>query len=108
MWVVDKDRIIPLLAETLKHTPPWHSQQKAALPKVYVQNASLEIAWTRVALQGGSIAGDKVIPFFTEGVEGVDINNESDWWYVQHLLAAGEARLPAISTPPYSPPTTAK
>ncbi len=27
--------------------PPWHSSPYQALPPVYVQNASLEIAWTR-------------------------------------------------------------
>jgi N-acylneuraminate cytidylyltransferase len=104
MWVVDGERITPLLPETLQHTPPWHSQQKAALPKVYVQNASLEIAWTDMAVRTSSIAGDQVIPFFTEGDEGVDINGPQDWWYAEHLIAAGEARLPVVDRPPFLGP----
>ena len=33
--------------------PPWHSTPYQALPPVYVQNASLEIAWTRVVPRRG-------------------------------------------------------
>ena len=39
-------------------TQPWHSTPYQALPPVYVQNASLEIAWTRVVLERRTIAGD--------------------------------------------------
>ena len=31
---------------------PWHSSQYPSLPPVYVQNASLEIAWSRVVFDG--------------------------------------------------------
>jgi len=104
MWLVDGERMTPLLPEALQHSPPWHSQQKAALPKVYVQNASLEIAWTDMAVRTGSIAGTSIVPFFTEGDEGVDINGPQDWWYAEHLISTGEARLPAVDQPPYLGP----
>ncbi len=51
------ERMMPLLPLT-PEGQPWHSTQMAALPEVHVQNASLEIAWTRVALVGNTIAGD--------------------------------------------------
>ena len=41
---------------------------------VYVQNASLEIAWTAVVRDRRTIAGDVVVPFISEGHEGFDIN----------------------------------
>ena len=46
MWVAEGDRIVPLLQDG-PSDPPWHSTPYQALPKVYVQNASLEIAWCR-------------------------------------------------------------
>jgi hypothetical protein len=53
----------------------------------------------------GTIAGNAVVPFFTEGHDGLDVNAARDWWYAEHLLAAGEATLPAISiAPPVSTP----
>jgi N-acylneuraminate cytidylyltransferase len=101
MWVVRGGRMLPLLPLTPEEAP-WHSQQKAALPEVFVQNASLEIAWTEMALRTGSIAGTVMVPFFTEGDEGVDINGEYDWLYAEYLLVTGQARLPEVSEPPYS------
>ena len=101
MWVVRGGRMVPLLPLTPEDAP-WHSQQKAALPEVWVQNASLEIAWTGMAQRTRSIAGSVLVPFFTEGDEGVDINGEFDWLYAEHLLARGEARLPEVSEAPYA------
>ncbi len=101
MWVVRDDRMLPLLPMGPEEQP-YHSTQYAALPTVYVQNASLEIAWSRVVREGRTIAGTTLLPFFTEGDEGVDINSAEDWWYVQHLLETGEARLPDVDCTPYS------
>jgi len=100
MWIVRGRRMVPLLPFGPPEQP-WHSTQYAALPEVYIQNASLEIAWTRVIASGGNIAGTVVTPFLTEGHEGTDINDELDWWHIQHLLERGEAVLPPVPTPPY-------
>jgi len=102
MWVVRDNRLLPLLPLTPDATP-WHSQQYAALPVVYVQNASLEIAWTRVVREGRSIAGTTLVPFFTEGDEGLDINRPEDWWRAEWLLGRAEVRLPDIDREPYRP-----
>lgn len=96
MWVVHGARMLPLLPFSVGRQP-WHSSQYQALPEIYVQNASLEIAWTRVVQEQGTIAGDVVLPFFTNEMEGQDINTEYDWEYVQHLLLQGTAVLPKVS-----------
>ncbi len=101
MWVVRGERMTPLMPLNPEDAPPWHSQQKASLPKVYVQNASLEIAWTEMARRTGSIAGTVLAPFLTEDDEGVDINGPQDWWYAEHLISTGQARLPAVAETPY-------
>jgi CMP-N,N'-diacetyllegionaminic acid synthase len=98
MWVVRGRRMTPLMPLTPADRP-WHSSQYQSLPEVYVQNASLEIAYSRVAMEGGTIAGETVIPFITEGYEGLDINEPKDWWYAEHLINAGEAKLPEARAP---------
>ena len=103
MWVVRGDRMVPLMPLS-PDDAPWHSQQKAALPLVHVQNASLEIAWTEMAFRTRSIAGQVLMPFLTEGDEGVDINGPHDWWYAEHLIAGGEAVLPTVSEPVFPEP----
>jgi CMP-N,N'-diacetyllegionaminic acid synthase len=95
MWVVHGNRMLPLLPFT-NGTTPWHSSQYAALPPVYAQDASLEMAWTRVPLEQGSIAGQAIIPFVSQGLEGFDINEPEDWVLAQSYLTAGTAVLPAI------------
>ena len=64
---------------------PWHSSQYPTLPEVYVQNASLEIAWSRVIFENRTIAGDSYVPFITEGDEGYDVNDVADWIYAEYL-----------------------
>ena len=65
-----------------------------ALPPIYVQNASLEIAWTRVVFETRTIAGDVLVPFSREGYEGFDINDPHDWMIAERLLADGAVALP--------------
>ena len=47
MWTLEGDLIEPLLPQPEGETP-LHSRQYQALPKVYAQNSSLELAWSRV------------------------------------------------------------
>jgi len=101
MWVVRGKRMMPLLPLSPPEQP-WHSSQYQSLPEVYVQNASLEIAWTRVVFDGRTIAGNVLMPFFTQGYEGFDVNQPIDWQIAEELVRNGEARLPAISQAPYS------
>ena len=79
---------------------PWHSSQYQSLPEVYVQNASLEIAWTRVVFDLRTIAGSVIMPFFTQGYEGFDVNSPYDWKLAEELLHSQEAELPAIKQEP--------
>jgi CMP-N,N'-diacetyllegionaminic acid synthase len=102
MWLVEGARMRPLLSADPEEVP-WHSRAYQALPTVYVQNASLELAWTRIPFEQGTIAGTVVAPFFTEGNEGLDLNEPRDWWYAEHLISSGAARLPEPAVPPYLP-----
>jgi CMP-N,N'-diacetyllegionaminic acid synthase len=100
MWVVSGKRLLPLLPFGPVKLP-WHSTPYQALPLIYAQNASLEIAWTRVVLEEHTIAGNVVMPFFTSEYEGFDVNQPYDWQYAEELARSGQARLPAVPQPPY-------
>ena len=100
MWVVRGKRMLPVMPFTLNGTP-WHSSQYTVLPEIYAQDASLEIAWSRLALEHNNIAGEAIIPFISEGLEGFDINEIEDWLLAEHYLAEGKATLPIISNPAF-------
>jgi CMP-N,N'-diacetyllegionaminic acid synthase len=101
MWVVRGKRMIPLLPLSPEEQP-WHSSQYQSLPEVYVQNASLEIAWARVVFEGRTIAGNVLMPFFTDKYEGFDVNSAYDWNRAEYLVRNKKAQLPKIPQDPYS------
>jgi N-acylneuraminate cytidylyltransferase len=101
MWVVRGERMLPLMPFE-SDGRPWHSTPYQALPPVYVQNASLEIAWTRVVFERRTIAGDVLVPFLTEGYEGFDINDPSDWMIAERLLADNAVQLAPVPQAPYA------
>jgi len=99
MWVRAGNRIRPLLGDDATD-PPLHSRPYQALPPVLVQNASLEMAWTRTVETTGTIAGRSVRPFLSEGHDGFDLNDQADWWVLERLLEQGAATLPEVSVAP--------
>lgn len=100
MWIVRGQRMLPILPFSNGATP-WHSSQYAALPEMYVQDASLEIAWSRVPLEQNSIAGEAIIPFISRDFEGFDINEPDDWWIAERMLSLGQVQLPGVNRPAY-------
>jgi CMP-N,N'-diacetyllegionaminic acid synthase len=101
MWVVRGQRMYPLLPFG-NGEQPWHSTPYQALPQVFVQNASLEMAWTRVVNERRTIAGDVLVPFLTEGYEGFDINDAFDWMVAERLIAEGKVALPRLTQEPFA------
>jgi N-acylneuraminate cytidylyltransferase len=95
MWVIDGDYISPLLPQPNSGVP-MHSRQFHDLPPVYVQDSSLEISWSHVALSGGGIAGRRVLPWWPPGFEGLSIDYPEDWERLEQVLSTGETTLPTI------------
>ena len=98
MWIVEGKTMRPLLDQAHLDVA-WHAGQYQALPPVYVQNSALEIAWTRVVSQTGTREGRVVAPYFTEGAEGFNIDDEEDWERARRLLDSGEGALPDVTLP---------
>lgn len=99
MWLVEGDALRPAWGQG-NGDVPYHSTQMAALPRVWVQNSSLEIARSRV-LHGEhpSIAGESIAAFFTEGHEGFSIDYPDDLVRAEQLVARGDAELPPLGSP---------
>lgn len=91
--------IKPLLNGATADGVPLHSAPSQVAPKVYLQNSSLEIAFTSTVESHGTIAGRKIIPFFTSVLEGVSIDRPSDWDFAESCAAA---LLPRVDVAPVS------
>ncbi|MBO83603.1 MAG: acylneuraminate cytidylyltransferase [Actinobacteria bacterium] len=103
-WTKDGKFIKPFieLSDLGPLSQPLHSSQYPSLPEVYVQNASLEIAHTRVVYKDNNISGAKIIPFITENDEGIDVNVEDDWALAKIMINNKKAELPKIIIQPFN------
>lgn len=100
MWVMDGALMRPLLEQP--EGVPYHSRQYQALPTVYIQNSSFEMAWTRAVEEGSGISGSRVTPFATHGAEGFSIDYPEDWDRAEEMIASGVAAVPQIVVSPNS------
>jgi N-acylneuraminate cytidylyltransferase len=104
MWLLAEDgRTMSPLLDQSHLDVAWHAGQYQALPPVYSQSSALEVAWTRVVAETGTREGRIVAPFFTDGHEGFNVDDEEDWERAERLLSSGAASLPAVERAPYAP-----
>lgn len=86
MWIVDSNQeAFPYLPQ-IKESTPTHDQPTQLLPKVWVQNASLEIVKIKALLETNSISGRRILSFELPGREGFDINTQEDWDFLESIL----------------------
>jgi CMP-N,N'-diacetyllegionaminic acid synthase len=100
MWVKQGMRILPLLPFS-NGSVPWHSSQYSSLPEIFVQDASLEVAWYETIKSKGGIAGQVVIPFISQNLEGFDINEPEDIHLAEEYIKSNGDSLISISIEPY-------
>ena len=100
MWTIQGSTMSPLFPFSLDGVP-WHSNQYANLPEIYVQNASLELCWKSTVEKYGSISGESVIPFLTRELEGIDINSDADFRLAEDLIGQSPESVSRIAFPPF-------
>jgi len=92
MWLKSKGFIKPFFPGK-KNNQPYHNLQFKSLPKILVQNASLEISKVKVLNLYKSITGKRIIPFYTKDQEGFDINNRYDLNYAHFLVKKNKIKI---------------
>ena len=95
MWKKNSNFIIPLMNIKISKQPSYNSQYKS-LPKIFVQNASLEISKTSILNKYKTITGKKVIPYFSKKFESFDINNPLDLEFAKYLVKKKKIKISKI------------
>ena len=85
MWVKQKDSITPLIPLSISGVP-FHSNQSNILFEVFIQDASLEIFTINKFLNTKSITGSNIMPFFSIGHEGFDLNIPYDLKLMHEII----------------------
>ena len=84
-------RLTPFIGGVQSNNYPYQ-----ALPRVLIQNASLEMAWTKTIREQNSVSGTIVKPFYTRDFEGFDINTKNDFTIAELLIKEGMAECQII------------
>jgi len=95
MWSLSDSQMLPLLPFRFDGQP-WHSSPTQSLPQLFVQDASIEIAWVKTFRNYGTISGTRIVPFVNEGYQSLDINEHADFEFAQYLFKNGMAELEPI------------
>ena len=93
MWRVDKNQLASPFIDQENQQIPMHSRPTQSLEPLFVQNASLEITTVASVLETNSIAGKAILAFPMPGYEGLDVNSEIDFQFLEFLISSGKVRL---------------
>jgi len=100
MWKIKGELMEPFIEQSGMEVA-WHARQYQDLPKVYIQNSSLEIAWTRVIWETNSREGKIIAPFITENNEGFALDYPHEWVLAEMMVKDSQLKIPKIKKPPY-------
>jgi N-acylneuraminate cytidylyltransferase len=68
---------------------PAYDMPTQALGPVYCQNGCIHVAWTYTVAKHDNVSGRVIRAFFTEGLEGLDINTPADLAFAEYLIERG-------------------
>jgi CMP-N-acetylneuraminic acid synthetase len=96
MWRLgDDNRATPFLSQ-IDQKIPTHDRPTQSLEKLWIQNASLEFIRFRSLVESKTISGKKVFGYIMPGLEGLDVNTQFDWDYLENLVNTNTSLLKQI------------
>lgn len=88
MWIIGAhNEAIPFLDQS-ENFIATHNRPLQTLDPVWVQDASLEVARVQAVLENRSISGRRILSYKMPAFEGLDLNTELDWDFLEYLLHA--------------------
>jgi N-acylneuraminate cytidylyltransferase len=96
MWRLgDDNRATPFLSQ-IDQKIPTHDRPTQSLEKLWIQNASLEFIRFRSLVESKTISGKRVFGYIMPGLEGLDVNTQFDWDYLENLVNTNTSLLKQI------------
>jgi CMP-N,N'-diacetyllegionaminic acid synthase len=97
MWSVDENFMATPYLDQSCEVIPTFNRPLQTLEKLWIQNASLEVARLSSMMKHRTISGASVLAFEMPGYEGLDINTPADWEFLEHLLLKNPDLLPYLN-----------
>ncbi len=84
MWLLEENNTIkPLISKVYKINEPYNSPRQL-LPTPYIQNASIDVLWSKTVLVKGSMTGKKILGYVMN--HNYDIDNESELKEIRKIM----------------------
>lgn len=90
MWVIKNDRLRSFVSLDQKPREA-HTLSYQVLPRVYVQNAAIDVTKPSNIWKKKSITGTEIIPFVMDEIESIDVNTPLDFILAEEVLKRGLA-----------------
>lgn len=87
MWILNENNLATPFLQQRKGEIPTHDCPTQLLEKIWIQNASLEIIKKDTIISQKSISGGKIIGFEMPWPEGYDVNDLTDFEFLEHLIS---------------------
>jgi N-acylneuraminate cytidylyltransferase len=96
MWILDDlNHAQPFLEQDSEQIPTYNMPTQS-LQKLWLQNAALEIARLESILRTQTISGEKVLGLQLPEFEGLDINSQIDWDFLEFITSKNPSFLPKL------------
>ena len=96
MWILDDQNRATAFLNQSDESLPTYNTPTQSLQKLWVQNASLEIAKISAIIETQTISGHNVMGLELPNFEGLDINTTTDWEFLEYLSVKYPEILPKI------------
>ena len=90
MWMLKNNQLEPFIPESQSGLEESYNMPRQRLPKVYIQNASVDVIWCKTIIEKNSMCGDKIIPFIMDEDVSVNIDTKVDFILAETLLKKDE------------------
>lgn len=91
MWTIEGNRLRHFLPAEKKPREA-HTLSYQVLPKVYIQNACIDVTKPSNVWKKKSITGTEIVPFVMDEIESTDINTPLDFLFAEALLKSGKVK----------------
>lgn len=92
MWTIKNNRLKSLIS-TKQKPKEAHTLSYQVLPKIYIQNASIDVTRPENIWGKDSITGTEIIPFIMDEIESIDINTGLDLDLAELIIKKGLSTL---------------
>jgi len=92
MWVIEGNRLRSFVPLDRK-PKDGHSLPYQVLPKVYIQNACIDVIRPSNIWEKKSVTGDEILPLVMDEVESFDINTELDFFIAEQMIKNNLVRI---------------